>query len=98
VDKFSIINGYAVSEIFVDETSIQIDSQNYWLWWIAYEPSLNACIKIMHILKESTIWYVPSSSKQSRNNHERKQIFTDGAQDAKGYHFTCRWLRLEYIV
>jgi hypothetical protein len=31
MDKFRIINKNAVREIFVDETLIQIDGQNYWL-------------------------------------------------------------------
>lgn len=28
-----------VKEIFVDETLLQVDGQNYWLW-VAYEPNL----------------------------------------------------------
>jgi transposase-like protein len=31
---------HSVKAIFVDETMIQIDGQDYWLW-IAYEPNLN---------------------------------------------------------
>ena len=40
-----------VKEIFVDETLLQIDGQNYWLW-IAYEPNLNICLT-MHLSRES---------------------------------------------
>jgi transposase-like protein len=32
-----------VKEIFVDETLLQIDGQDHWLW-IAYEPNLNSCL------------------------------------------------------
>jgi transposase-like protein len=42
-DKFRT-NKHAV-EIFVDETLLQIDGQDYWLW-IAYEPLLDSCLMI----------------------------------------------------
>ena len=37
-----------IKEIFVDETLLRIDGQDYWLW-IAYEPNLNTCLMMMHI-------------------------------------------------
>jgi putative transposase len=41
-DRLSV-NKRAVKEIFVDETLLQIDGQDYWLW-IAYEPNLDAYV------------------------------------------------------
>ena len=40
--------------IFVDETLIQIDGKDYWLW-IAYEPDMDLCL-MMHISRERTIF------------------------------------------
>jgi hypothetical protein len=39
-----------VKKIFVDETLLKIDGQYYWLW-VAYEPTLNACLMI-HLSRE----------------------------------------------
>ena len=39
-----------IKEIFVDETLLKIDGQDYWLW-IAYEPNLKSCV-MMHIYQE----------------------------------------------
>src|SRR5690606_11568929 len=51
-----------VSTIFVDETLLQIDGHDYWLW-IAYEPALNTCLA-MHLSRERTVLvcYTTSSS------------------------------------
>jgi transposase-like protein len=49
-DSFGTDDRHVVKEIFVDETLLQIDGQNYWLW-IAYEPNLNVCL-MMHIYQE----------------------------------------------
>jgi transposase-like protein len=36
-----------VKKIFVDETLIQINGQDYWLWMIAYdEPNLKTCLMV----------------------------------------------------
>ena len=40
--------------IFVDETLIQIDGKDYWLW-IAYEPDMDLCLMMHHISRERTI-------------------------------------------
>jgi transposase-like protein len=54
-------NKRAVKEIFVDETLLKIDGQDYWLW-IAYEPNLNICL-MMHIyLEKEPFSYAISSS------------------------------------
>ncbi len=45
-DKF-ITDRSMIKEIFVDETLLRIDGQDYWLW-IAYEPNLNTCL-MMHL-------------------------------------------------
>ena len=87
------INIYAVKEIFVDETLLKIDSQNYWLWIAYYEPNLNVCL-MMHIClgKERFFRMLSVFFKQLRNRYGRKPIFTDGA---RWYNDNaCRWLRL----
>jgi transposase-like protein len=45
-----------VKKIFVDETLLKIDGQYYWLW-VAYEPTLNACL-MMHLSKEERFFFV----------------------------------------
>ena len=57
VDRFRI-NKNHVKMIFVDETLIQIDGKDYWLW-IAYEPDMDLCL-MMHISRERTILYMLS--------------------------------------
>ena len=39
--------------IFVDETLIQIDGMDYWLW-IAYEPDMDLCL-MTHIYQEKEL-------------------------------------------
>jgi putative transposase len=91
-DRFRI-DRRLVKRIFVDETLLRIDGQNYWLW-IAYEPNLNVCL-MMHLSKERTIFVCYRFFKQLRNRYGRKPIFTDGAH---WYNDACRWLRLEHHV
>lgn len=84
----------AVREIFVDETLIMIDGNDYWLW-IAYEPNLNSCL-MMHLSRERTILVCYQFFKQLRNRYGiRKPIFTDGA---RWYNYACKWLRLKHHV
>jgi hypothetical protein len=48
--------------LFVDETLLQIDGQNYWLG-IAYEPNLDICLMMHHLSRERTVFsYVINSS------------------------------------
>src|SRR5579884_2299373 len=68
-DKWSV-NKRAVKEIFVDETLLQIDGQDYWLW-IAYEPNLNVCL-MMHLSPERTIFVCYQFFKQLRDRYGRK--------------------------
>ena len=86
------VNKRAVKEIF-DETLLQIDGQDYWLW-IAYEPNLDACL-MMHLSRERTIFVCYRFFKQLLNRYGRKPIFTDCAQ---WYNDACRWLRLDHRV
>jgi putative transposase len=82
-----------VKEIFADETLLQIDGQNYWLW-IAYEPNLNVCL-MMHLSRERTIFVCYQFFKQLRNRYGKKPVFTDGA---RWYNDACKWLRLPHQV
>ena len=47
--------------IFVDETLIQLDGKDYWLW-NAYEPNVDLCLMI-HISRERLSLYVINSLK-----------------------------------
>lgn len=92
-DRFKV-NKHLVKEIFVDETLIQIDGQDYWLW-IAYEPNINSCL-MMHLSKERTIFICYHFFKQLRTRYgSRKPIHTDGAP---WYDDACKWLRLKHHV
>jgi hypothetical protein len=51
-DRF-VIAKCRVKEIFVDETLLKINGQDYWLW-IAYEPNIHACL-LFHLSRERTI-------------------------------------------
>ena len=79
--------------IFVDETLLQIDGKDYWLW-IAYEPALNICL-MMHLSRERTIFICYQFFKRLRTRYGRKPVFTDGA---KWYNDACKWLRLKHKV
>jgi putative transposase len=48
-DRF-VVEKCKVKKVFVDETLIQIDGHDFWLW-IAYEPNLNRCL-MMHLSLE----------------------------------------------
>jgi putative transposase len=83
-----------VKEIFVDETLLRIDGQDYWLW-IAYEPNLKSCL-MMHLSRERTILVCYQFFRQLRNRYgSRKNIYTDGA---RWYDDACKWLRLKHHV
>ena len=82
-----------VKEIFVDETLIQIDGKDYWLW-IAYEPNIKRCL-MMHLSRERTILVCYQFFKQLRNRFGRKLILTDGAT---WYYQVCRWLRMKQYI
>jgi putative transposase len=93
-DRFIIrTKRHAVKKIFVDETLIKVDGQNYWLW-IAYEPKLNTCL-MMHLSRERTIFVCYQFFKQLRTKFGRKPIYTDGG---RWYNDACKWLRLKHIV
>ena len=91
-DRLSV-NKCAVKKTFVDETLLQIDGQDYWLW-IAYEPNLDVCLTL-HLSRERTIFVCYQFFKQLLNRYDSKPIFTDGAQ---WYKNACRWLRLDHRV
>ncbi len=92
VDRFRI-NKNHVKMIFVDETLIQIDGKDYWLW-IAYEPNVDLCLMV-HISRERTIFVCYQFFKELRKRFGRKLIFTDGA---RWYNDACKWLRLKHQV
>jgi putative transposase len=91
-DRFKV-NRHLVKEIFVDETLLKINGQNYWLW-IAYEPNIRSCL-MLHISKDKTIFVCYQFFKQLRRKYGRKLIYTDGA---RWYNTACKWLRLKHIV
>ena len=70
-DRF-ITHRSMIKEIFVDETLLRIDGQDYWLW-IAYEPNLNICL-MMHLSRERTIFVCYQFFRQLRNRYGRKPI------------------------
>jgi putative transposase len=91
-DRFRI-DKHSVKRIFVDETLIKIEGQDYWLW-IAYEPNLNVCL-MMHLSRERRIFVCYQFFKQLRNRYGKKPVFTDGA---RWYNDACKWLRLPHHV
>jgi transposase-like protein len=57
-DRFRTDKKRRVKEIlFVDETLLQIDGYDYWLW-IAYEPNLGICLMMYNLSRERTIFFV----------------------------------------
>jgi putative transposase len=93
VDQFRV-NKNQVKIIFVDETLIQIDGKDYWLW-VAYEPNADLCLTV-HISRERTILVCYQFFKELRKRFGRKKpIFTDGA---RWYNDACKWLRLKHQV
>lgn len=83
-----------VRVIFVDETLLQIDGKDYWLW-IAYEPALDSCLMV-HLSRERTIFFVCYQFfKQLQRRYGRKPAYTDGA---RWYNDACRWFRLPHHV
>jgi putative transposase len=58
-DRF-ITARYIVREIFVDETLLKINGQDYWLW-IAYEPNLNTCLMICIFQEKEQFLFVINS-------------------------------------
>lgn len=92
-DRF-VTARHIVREIFVDETLLKINGQDYWLW-IAYEPNLNTCL-MMHLSRERTIFVCYQFLRQLRNRYgTRKAIYTDGA---RWYDDACKWLRLKHQI
>jgi hypothetical protein len=57
-DRFKVKENL-VKEIFVDETLIQINCENYWLW-VAFEPKINSCL-LFHLSRERTYLSLVSS-------------------------------------
>ena len=83
-DRFSF-GKRQVKQIFLDETLIQIDGRDYWLW-VAYKYNLNTCL-MMRLSRERTIFVCYHFFKQLRNRFGRKSIFTDDG--ARWYNEAC---------
>lgn len=92
-DRLFRMDRRSVRVIFVDETLLQIDGKDHWLW-IAYEPDLNKCL-MMHLSCERTILVCYQFFMQLKRRFGRKPIFTDGAL---WYNTACKWLRLKHYV
>jgi putative transposase len=86
-DRFKV-NRHLVKEIFVDETMLKINGQDYWLW-VAYEPNLNTCL-MMHLSRERTIFL-----RKLQKRYGKKTICTD---DARWHNDACKWLTIEHLV
>jgi transposase-like protein len=54
VDRF-VIGRRKVEKIFVDETLLKTDGQNYCWLWLAYNPSLHVYL-LFHLSTERTIF------------------------------------------
>ena len=81
LDRFKV-NKNQVKMIFVDETLIQIDGKDYWLW-ISYEPDImDLCLLMMHIYQEKGLflYVINSSNRYGRNLAEKpySQMVLDG--------------------
>ncbi len=91
-DRF-VIGRRRIKEIFVDETLLKVDGQNYWLW-LAYEPNLHVCL-LFHLSRERTIFVCYQFFRRIRTRFGNKPIFTDSAH---WYNDACRWLRLKHVI
>ena len=60
-DRFLRTDKRLVRVIFVDETLLQIDGKDHWLW-VAYEPYLSSCLMICTYLRKGQFSCVISSS------------------------------------
>jgi hypothetical protein len=57
--RFGTNDRHVVKEIFVEESLLQIEGQNYWLWWISYEANLNVSLMMQHLSRERrTIFFI----------------------------------------
>ena len=73
-DRF-VIAKCRVKEIFLDETLLKINGQDYWLW-IAYdEPNIHACL-LFHLSRERTIFVCYQFFRQIRTRYGSKVIYT----------------------
>ncbi len=90
----------SVRAIFVDETLLQIDGHDYWLW-IAYEPAIDTCL-MMHLSRERTIFVCYRFFLQLRQRYGRKPVFLLTVVCGTGWHaggsdyaIICIWHRIE---
>jgi transposase-like protein len=56
--RFVVVVGkQKIKKIFVDETLLKINGQDYWLWLAYDEPNLHVCVFLLfHISRERTIF------------------------------------------
>jgi transposase-like protein len=61
-----VVGKQKIKKIFVDETYLKINGQDYWLW-LAYDgPNLHVYL-LFHISRERTIFYAISSLGRDKN-------------------------------
>jgi transposase-like protein len=77
IDRF-VIGRRRIKEIFVDETLLKVDGQNYWLWLAYDEPNLHIYL-LFHLSRERTIFVCYQFFRQIRTRFGNKPIFTDSA-------------------
>jgi hypothetical protein len=71
-DKFKV-DRHLVKEIFVDETLVKIDGQNYWLW-IAYdEPNIHTFVLVISYIKRKNDFCMLSIFQADQNEIWKKE-------------------------
>jgi transposase-like protein len=85
------INKSQVKVIFVDETLLKINGQDYWLW-ITYKSNIDLCLMMYTYQEKRVILVCYQFFKELRKRFGRNVIFIDGA---RWYNDACKWLKLK---
>jgi hypothetical protein len=70
-----VVGKQKIKKIFVDETLLKINGQDYWLWLAYDEPNLHVCVYVyvcvyllFHISREKQFLYAISSLDRDKKN------------------------------